>query len=217
MGKGGVVGPSEALTAEQWALVQRNRGLVFKVINTHYPSLRDDDDAIQNGMMGLARAVQKWDPSVARLSTFAFFWIWQCVGGGIDIERGASYRALKANGQKDEWQPPLSVDALHNVGSQPLGDAVSFLDFLEAGDSDFVTPSLERLVVMDMFDRLIADHCQDHVDVDIAENERDGALGHPSLSLVELAEIHMVSREAIRRRRSRLLGCLAEMLDRRQE
>ena len=62
-------------------LVLCNKRLVYSIV-TRSPKLnRFQDDLVQEGMMGLMRAIEKYDPSSGfKLATYATFWIRQITG-----------------------------------------------------------------------------------------------------------------------------------------
>jgi RNA polymerase sigma factor (sigma-70 family) len=68
------------LTDEQRQLVADNLGLTFAVAHKLWPcwymrAFESVDEAAQAGIVGLARAVMRFDPVRARLSTYAWFYI----------------------------------------------------------------------------------------------------------------------------------------------
>src|SRR4051812_31601405 len=63
-------------------LIRRNIPLVLKLAVEHYRKRHglDLDDLIQDGMIGLMRAVEMFDPERGtRFSTYASHWIWQAL------------------------------------------------------------------------------------------------------------------------------------------
>jgi RNA polymerase primary sigma factor len=62
------------------ALITHNQGLVWKVVSGFNPRLLDPSDLFQEGVFGLARAVEKFDATLGnKFSTYATFWIRQAV------------------------------------------------------------------------------------------------------------------------------------------
>lgn len=53
------------------SLFEKNINLVYFTVNKYYSDLKDDDDLIQEGMIGLYRACKTWDPSKSTFSTYA--------------------------------------------------------------------------------------------------------------------------------------------------
>lgn len=52
-------------------LIEDNMKLVYYVINKYYPSYLGDEDVVQEGMLGLCRAANNYDPSKTKFSTYA--------------------------------------------------------------------------------------------------------------------------------------------------
>lgn len=102
-------------------LVRRNLGLVLSVIQRHRRGGVPLDDLVQEGNLGLIRAVEKFDPGAGtRFSTYATWWIRAYVGRYL---KGARSAVRPRSGTVA--LPDFSLDA-------PLG---------EDGDTTF----LERL------------------------------------------------------------------------
>lgn len=53
-------------------LIRDNVGLVYTVLNKHFPQYRKDEDYIQAGMIGLALAAKFYEKSRGPFSTYAF-------------------------------------------------------------------------------------------------------------------------------------------------
>jgi RNA polymerase primary sigma factor len=72
---------AESYLALKDYLVLCNKRLVYSIV-TRSPKLnRYQDDLVQEGMMGLMRAIEKYDPSSGfKLATYATFWIKQITG-----------------------------------------------------------------------------------------------------------------------------------------
>lgn len=56
---------------ERDELILSNQKLVYSTINKLYPTYRNDEDMIQEGMVGLIRAADTWDESKSKFSTYA--------------------------------------------------------------------------------------------------------------------------------------------------
>lgn len=52
-------------------LIEDNLKLVYHVVHRDYPTYVNDEDIIQCGMLGLCKAVEKWDETKSKFSTFA--------------------------------------------------------------------------------------------------------------------------------------------------
>src|SRR4051812_24387128 len=98
----GVFPHMEPLTDGQRATVAGATGIVHFVLKTYRG--RDYEDAYQNGLIGLMRAVQTWDPERGALSTWAKPWIWTAVRRGEGLAMGVSWR------QRHEHSQPVSLD-----------------------------------------------------------------------------------------------------------
>jgi RNA polymerase primary sigma factor len=109
--------------AARQELVRRNLGLVVAVARRQRLGAVRLEDVIQEGNVGLVRAVDKFDPRVGtRFSTYAAWWIRAYVGRFLKEARSA---VRPRSGTVA--QPDLSLDA-------PVGDeegASSFLDQTE--------------------------------------------------------------------------------------
>ncbi|MFG2695386.1 RNA polymerase sigma factor RpoD/SigA [Kitasatospora sp. NPDC048407] len=68
--------------AARRTLVRHNVRLVIDIARRHLPGAGDLDldDLIQEGVLGLNRAAQKFDPTMGfKFSTYATWWVWQAV------------------------------------------------------------------------------------------------------------------------------------------
>lgn len=135
-----------ALTGEQVAMVEANLGLVAWVLNRRRTDHDEWDDAWQNGVLGLVRAVQLYDPAKGfRFSVYARDWIRNTVIRGWALETGAHARRALRSGHDDP--APVSLDAAFDdrtladqlpAGNDPDTDAVHLLASVEAVcDDDF--------------------------------------------------------------------------------
>lgn len=52
-------------------LIEKNMGLVYYIINKHYPTYKNNEDVIQEGMVGLCYAAENYDETKSKFSTFA--------------------------------------------------------------------------------------------------------------------------------------------------
>lgn len=149
--------PRPPLTDAQRRMVSDNLGLVGIVIKPSWP---DYDDAFQDGVLGLMRATQKFEPERGfRFSTYAMYWIRQAVGRGtIDRLGGLNAQHTYRNGGRFEF--PLSLD-------MPQGDDDSRdLAGLLVADSNVEGDALSCAALDEMADRLLA-VCSDDLDVAI--------------------------------------------------
>lgn len=72
----------EERDAARAEIVRLCRGMVFSYLHKLRVPVSDQEDAEQDGMVGLAEAIVRFRPSHGRFSTYAFFWIKQAVGRG---------------------------------------------------------------------------------------------------------------------------------------
>jgi RNA polymerase sigma factor (sigma-70 family) len=153
-----------ALTADQQAMVEANMGLVLYTIRRRFRWQTDEElsDMIQDGSVGLIRAVTDYDPARARISTYASWWIYQAVGKGIRDRLGSGYR--RSIYQGTDWEDPLSIDwdgdddrSLTDVLEAPgstEGDALDSVlwarvsDVLEGAATDDVDREIARGLVV---------------------------------------------------------------------
>jgi RNA polymerase sigma factor (sigma-70 family) len=144
-----------------WQTVTENLGLVHWMLRKM--RVHDDrwDDAYQDGVIGLAIAVERWDPAKGALSTYAQHWIRQRVERGRGELEGVNYRRAYINHGKASYgttyDAPLSLD-------RPLGDPDGWglLDVTPADDnpeSDALTAVLAGQV-----ERAMYAACRDHLD-----------------------------------------------------
>jgi len=75
-------------------LVTRSIGLVYYTLNTVLKGQRnhpDYADLVQEGCMGLARAVDKWDPEIGgRFSSYAVYWVRAAILRGLAEKTGSA-------------------------------------------------------------------------------------------------------------------------------
>lgn len=60
-------------------VVEANLGLVRRYVFRRRRFKRFEDDALQNGVIGLMRAIELWDPARGAFSTYATHWVRQAV------------------------------------------------------------------------------------------------------------------------------------------
>lgn len=59
------------MNEEQKKLVEDNMNLVYFIISKYFPSYIQNEDVIQEGMIGLCKAAMKYDETKCQFSTFA--------------------------------------------------------------------------------------------------------------------------------------------------
>lgn len=186
----------DGVTAEQWATVEANMGLVGHWLNRR--GMAWDEDAYHDGVLGLVRAVQLFDPSKGwRLSTYAQAWIGQAVIRGRANRRGGrnGMRSLTA-GEDFAW--PLSLDdplphrMLDGTEERTRGSMI-------AADDDPARVAMVRTELAEGIAALRA-ACDDDIDRDLVDH--CGMLAtRPDRHLHQLiASRHGVCVETVRRR-----------------
>jgi RNA polymerase sigma factor (sigma-70 family) len=125
-----------ALTPDQAERVTANTSLVYWYVNRcQYPAA-DIEDRTQDGMLGLIRAAQLYDPTRGfTFATYAMFWIRQTTTRGASVANGGNARAAYRTG--DTYQPPTSLDEDRN--------GATLTEFLTDPDPDVETTVLATL------------------------------------------------------------------------
>lgn len=197
------------LTADQQAMVEANVGLVGFFLNRWKTPAGQWDDAYQDGLIGLMRAAQKYEPLKGfTFSTYAQHWIRAGLQKGERAFEGRTFRA--AQDGRGEWHPTVSLDAeLDGLDDRvTLGDAV-LVDDTDPADEATTSVLLTQLEArakshrFDRIDRAIIRDLFDPRRLDVALTERDE----------RLADRFGYSREMIRQRRRRLQSLLRSWSD----
>lgn len=178
------------LTDAQRAMVERNLGLVGHTIKLYYPHLVGDDDAVNDGVIGLARATRDYRQDRAKFSTYAVGWIRSEIGNGIGRRGGINARAANRSG--GTYQPPTSLDTaltdrddaptLHQLladpGADPAGTVCHRVTLTELTGilDEAVVDDLDR----DIARRLVAQMLDDHPETMAAIGDRHG-IGYGSV------------------------------------
>lgn len=107
------------LTDDQRAMVAANTGLIGWLLGRKAKHLVDgtysEADAWQDGVFGLARAVQLFDPTRGyRFSTYALPHIFQAIQRGRGRTESAEWRRMYEAGESPDYVRPLSLDAEHD-------------------------------------------------------------------------------------------------------
>lgn len=185
----------DRLTPDQAQIVEQNLGLVGFTIGRYYRHRFDHDDLFQDGVFGLARAAQLYDPEIAAFSTYAVLWIRQAIGRGLEMRLGSGYRTLTRKGL--EWEAPLSLDSLGEHGKSGLDE---FADPAALVEAEVVARDYRETC-----GAALAAASNDAVDRDIAGSLLAAAdVGAKPETLEAIGRRNGVSRETVRKRRKRL-------------
>lgn len=115
------------LTDEQRRVVEANTGLIWWQINRWRLPEERRDDAFGDGVFGLMRAAQLYDPAKGfTFSTYATWWIRQAIQRGGEIADKNYHRARQHH--DDSYEPAMSIDIV-------FGDSFTFGDHIPA-DTD---------------------------------------------------------------------------------
>lgn len=200
-----------ALTPEQQAMVAANLGLVGFVLRKWASAVPESQyqDAWQDGLLGLMRAVQKFDPSKGfRFATYAVPWIRQGIQRGIGNLEGRSYRSADRGETGLQWQRPTSLDA-------PIGDDAETDTLASFLEDQRPAPDRQALAVAQLGE--VANVLRS-----ITRNRLEQAIAHELLRSSELswskrdealAARLQVTREHVRRTRLQLQERLRDHFD----
>lgn len=168
---------------------------LVEIIVASYPT-RARDDARQDGLLGLARAAEKFDPSRGvKFATYATFWIRQAITRGADAAEGINAR--RARRSRAAYDRPTSLDHT-NEHTAPIDPA---------DPTDVETHALEHTTVIAVIEA-IGPHLRDELDITILCHLID--TGHADLAA--LATQFDMSRSALAKRRSRLIDLMRQEL-----
>lgn len=179
------------LTDEERQFVAANTGLVGHVVYRWYKLDGDEaDDAIQDGMFGLIRAAQLYNPSLGfTFSTYAMAWIRQGIQRGRERREGRNWARARRRG--DDYVPPVSLDQIH--GDNDDMD----LHGVVAGPDDPAQDALSSVTCDEISDRALR-ACLDDLDVAIVVGLAEG------LTCAEIARRTGANRQTVMNRRNRL-------------
>ena len=97
-------------------LIEENMKLVYYLINRYYPTFNQDEDVIQEGMIGLIKAADSWDESKNKFSTYASVCILNRIRNYFKVYmKGESHLSLDR---------PLASDSLEDGTFATFGDLV---------------------------------------------------------------------------------------------
>ncbi len=205
--------------------IEANVRLVQSIANKFsLPYHLDRDDIVQDGMIGLDKAVEKFDWQRGyKFSTYATWWIRQSIQRGLEgsastiripghrsRELRTALAATQSGGRlSDEL---ATIDMLSQLESmdRPVGEGSDTLGALVACDNEGPDEAAERLVAGEQIDALL-DHLDETSAFAIAA--RFGLRGHEPMKFAKIADELGVTPQAVRRRVERAIAKLRTHAD----
>ena len=195
--------------------IEANVRLVQSIANKfNVPMHLDRDDLVQDGMIGLDKAVEKFDWRRGyKFSTYATWWIRQSIQRGLE----ASATAIRIPGHRTrELRNAATANSGHLTGDlamidmlshlesmdRPLGDSTDTIGAMVRSSEDGPDEVAERNIRGDQIDALL-----DHLDPTsrFAVAARFGLRGHEAATFADIADVLGVTPQAVRRRVERAI------------
>lgn len=202
------------LTDDQAAMVQANLGLCGWAVQRwgrHLPAsdanTYSQDDAYQDAVLGLIRAVQKYDPTTGyRFSTYAAPWLRSAIQRGAGEFHGIDYRR-RVREEGLWWAPvdaPVSLDA--DTGTDD--GTANLADYLDDGH-DHEAEAIDRVLV-DHIAALRSEVCTTDLDHAILDHALQHGCSHGWLAAV--ARDTGATLEGVRQRWNVIRGRIARLV-----
>jgi RNA polymerase primary sigma factor len=198
--------------------IEANVRLVQSIANRFsVPMHLDRDDIVQDGMIGLEKAVEKFDWRRGyKFSTYATWWIRQSIQRGLEASastiripghRRRELRAAVASGTASGSRlddDVAMIDMLSHLESmnRPIGDGPDTLGTLIASDEEGPDEAAERRIAREQIDALL-EHLDDISAFAVAA--RFGLRGRTPSTFAMIAEELGVTPQAVRRRVERAI------------
>ena len=198
--------------------IEANIRLVQSIGNRFgVPAHVDRDDIVQDGMIGLERAVEKFDWRRGyKFSTYATWWIRQAIQRGLESSattiripghrsrelRTAVAAAAASGGRLDDELAMIDMLIQLESMDRPIGDGPDTLGALVASDDEGPDEAAERRVARQQIDSLL-----DHLDETsaFAVSARFGLQGREPATYAMIADELGVTPQAVRRRIERAI------------
>jgi RNA polymerase primary sigma factor len=198
--------------------IEANVRLVQSIANRFsLPVHLDRDDVVQDGMIGLEKAVEKFDWRRGyKFSTYATWWIRQSIQRGLEAsastiripghrsrELRAAVAASTASGSRLDDELAM-IDMLSQPESmdRPIGDGPDTVGALVASDDEGPDEAAERRITRQQIDALL-EHLDDISAFAVAA--RFGLRGRAPATFAVIAEELGVTPQAVRRRVERAI------------
>jgi RNA polymerase primary sigma factor len=214
-------GDVELVTEGQRArhhFIEANVRLVQSIANRFsVPAHLDRDDIVQDGMIGLEKAVEKFDWRRGyKFSTYATWWIRQSIQRGLEASattiripghrtrelRTAVAASTTSGGRLDDELAMIDMLSQLESMDRPIGDGPDTLGSLVASDAEGPDEAAERRIAREQIDALLG-HLDDISAFAVAA--RFGLRGRSPATFAVIAEELGVTPQAVRRRVERAI------------
>ena len=201
--------------------IEANVRLVQSIANRFsVPAHLDREDIVQDGMIGLEKAVEKYDWRRGyKFSTYATWWIRQSIQRGLEASattiripghrtrelRSAVASSTATGGRLDDELAMIDMLSQPESMDRPIGDGPDTLGTLVASDDEGPDEAAERNVARERIDALL-DHLDDTSAFAVAA--RFGLRGHEPATFAVIAQQLGVTPQAVRRRVERAIAKL---------